>query len=122
MSWNQTESGRVVHPFEPVVLGATLAMIPVLIIDASATSDAWLTFAEVANWLIWTIFAAELAFVFIVAPRKRAALRAHWLDAAVVVVTVPLYGRLLSSVRLVPMVRVLPVAPAPVIVSPALPA
>ena len=34
----QDESGRVHHPFEPWVLGATLAMIPVLIIERDAES------------------------------------------------------------------------------------
>jgi hypothetical protein len=28
--WEQAESGRVSHRFEPVVLGATLALIPIL--------------------------------------------------------------------------------------------
>ena len=64
-------------------------MIPVIIIQADATSDTWRTFAEVANWLIWAVFAVEIAVVLVVAPRKRAALRAHWLDAAIVVVTFP---------------------------------
>ena len=43
--WSQSESGRVTHPFEPVVLIATLAMIPVLIIerDAVAVSGLWTT-------------------------------------------------------------------------------
>jgi hypothetical protein len=35
--WQQDESGRVHTPFEPVVLAATLALIPVLIIEADAT-------------------------------------------------------------------------------------
>jgi len=35
--------------------------------------------------------------VLAIAPRKRAALRAHWLDAAIVVTTIPIYGRLLSA-------------------------
>ena len=39
--WKQDESGRVHTPFEPVVLAATLALIPVLIIEADATSDGW---------------------------------------------------------------------------------
>jgi hypothetical protein len=51
--WEQTESGRVSTPFEPVVLVATLAMIPVLIVQADATSEGWKTFAQVANWVIW---------------------------------------------------------------------
>jgi voltage-gated potassium channel len=118
--WEQMESGRVKHPFEPVVLTATLAMIPVLVVQADATSEGWKTFAEVANWVIWAVFAAEVAFILIVAPRKRAALRAHWLDAAVVVVTVPAYGRLLSSLRLARLVRLLRLLRAGVIVSRAL--
>jgi hypothetical protein len=39
-----------------------------------------LTFAEVANWIIWAVFAVELVAVLVFASRKRAALRAHWLD------------------------------------------
>src|SRR4249920_2553862 len=104
--WKQDESGRVHTPLEPLVLGATLALIPVLILDADATG-AWKTGALVANWLIWTVFAVELAAVLIVATRKRAALRAHWLDVAIVVLTVPLFGQFLSSIRLVRLSRLL---------------
>jgi voltage-gated potassium channel len=97
--WKQDESGRVHTPFEPVVLGATLALIPVLIIEADATSAGWQDFATVANWVIWAIFATELAAVLVVAERKRAALRAHWLDVAIVVLTIPLLGKALAWVR-----------------------
>ena len=44
--WSQDESGRVHTPFEPLVLAATLALLPVLIIEADTISDGWLTFAE----------------------------------------------------------------------------
>jgi hypothetical protein len=47
--WKQDESGRVHTPFEPVVLAAALALIPVLIIEADTKSEGWLSFAEVAN-------------------------------------------------------------------------
>ena len=114
--WEQAESGRVSHPFEPAVLVATLGMIPVLIIQRDATSAGWQSFAQVANWVIWGVFAAELTFVLVVAPRKRAAMRAHWLDAAIVVVSVPFYGRLLSSMRLVRLVRLMRLARAGVII------
>src|SRR5215218_9907741 len=66
--WKQDESGRVHTPLEPVVLGATLALIPVLIIEADATSHAWQEVATVANWIIWAIFLAELATVLVIAP------------------------------------------------------
>src|SRR3954452_19373678 len=43
----------------------------------------------------------------VVADRKRAALRAHWLDAAIVVLTAPLVTDLLASLRLLRLARLL---------------
>ena len=103
--WKQDESGRVHTPFEPVVLAATLSLIPVLIIEADTKSDGWLTFAEVANWIIWAVFAIELVAVLVFAKRKRAALRAHWLDVAIVVLTIPLLGKALAWLRLARFIR-----------------
>lgn len=118
--WQQSENGRVTHPFEPAILAATLALIPVLIIERDVSSGAWVTVAKVANWAIWGIFAAELIFILVVAPRKKAALRAHWLDVAIVLVTVPLYGELLSSIRAVRLFRLLRLLRASVVVARAL--
>jgi hypothetical protein len=70
--WEQSESGQVKHPFEPIVLGATLLMIPVIIVQRDATSDGWQTAASVANWAIWAVFAAEMTFILTVAPQKLA--------------------------------------------------
>jgi voltage-gated potassium channel len=103
--WKQDESGRVHTPLEPVVLGATLALIPVLIVEADTTSDTWRDVATVANWIIWAVFAAELTAVLVFAPRKRAALRAHWLDVAIVVLTVPLLSKALAWLRLARLLR-----------------
>ena len=102
------------------MLVAALAMIPVLIIERDATSAGWQTFANVANWVIWAVFAAELTFILVVAPRRKAALRAHWLDAAIVIVSVPLYGRFLASMRLVRLMRLLRLTRAGVIIGRAL--
>lgn len=88
------------------MLAATLALIPVLILQADA-SGAWRTAAFVANWLIWIIFAFELTAVLVAATRRRAALRAHWLDVAIVVLTIPLWGQLLSSLRLFRFLRLI---------------
>jgi voltage-gated potassium channel len=119
--WEQDEKGRVNHPFEPLVLVATLAMIPVLIVERDAASGSgWATVGRVANWAIWLVFAVEIAFILTVAERKRAALRAHWLDAAIVVVTLPLYPAFLSSLRLLRLVRLMRVARVAVVVSRAL--
>lgn len=112
----QDESGRVHTPLEPVVLAATLALIPVLIIEADASGD-WLTAAVVANWAIWVVFAVESAVVLIVANRKGPALRAHWLDLGIVVVTVPLFGQFLASLRLLRLARLLRLLRIAIIIS-----
>jgi voltage-gated potassium channel len=104
-SWAQEESGRVRTPLEPVVLAATLALIPVLIIESDAKSQTWQNFAKLANWVIWAVFAVELAAILIVATRKKAALRAHWLDVAIVVLTVPFVTEALSWLRLARFIR-----------------
>lgn len=104
--FKQDDSGRVRTPLEPVILAATLALIPVLIVESYGTG-AWYTAAEIANWLIWGLFALELVVILTVAERKLDALRAHWLDVAVTVVTLPLFGKFLSSLRLVRLARLL---------------
>jgi voltage-gated potassium channel len=103
--WRQDESGRVHTPLEPIVLVATLALIPVLIIESDASSAGWQQFAVVANWLIWAVFAIELAAIMSVASRRKAALRAHWLDVAIVVLTVPFVTEALAWLRLARFVR-----------------
>jgi voltage-gated potassium channel len=103
--WRQDESGRVHTPLEPLVLAAALALIPVLIIEADAKSEGWQTVAEIANWIIWAVFAIELGAVLVAASRKRAALRAHWLDVLIVVLTVPLLGKALAWLRLARFIR-----------------
>jgi voltage-gated potassium channel len=118
--WQQAPDGRVTHPFEPIVLAATLALIPVLIIEHDVSSGPWATVAEIANWGIWAIFAGELVFIVAVARRQAAALRAHWLDVAIVLVTVPLYGELLSSLRSVRLYRLLRLVRAGVVIGRAL--
>jgi voltage-gated potassium channel len=105
--WHQLDSGRVTHRFEWVILVATLAVIPVMVIELEAASSSWRNVAFAANWAIWAIFVGELAFILTVAPRKAAALRAHWLDVAIIVLTAPLFGRFLASLRLVRLARLL---------------
>jgi hypothetical protein len=105
--WQQLDSGRVTHRFEWVVLAASLAVIPVMVIELEASSSAWREVAFAANWLIWAIFVAEFAFILTVAPRKVPALRAHWLDVVIILVTAPLFGRFLASLRLVRLLRLL---------------
>jgi hypothetical protein len=82
--WQQDSKGRVETPFEPLILAATLAMIPVLIVQRDANSHGWKVAAEAANWVIWAIFAAEIVAILIVGePHSpgRAALGNAWRSA-----------------------------------------
>jgi hypothetical protein len=89
------------------VLAATLALIPVFVTEAEATSTRWKDIALAANRLIWFVFAVEFTFILVVAPRKKAALRAHWLDTVIMVVTTPAFGAFLSSLSMVRLARLL---------------
>jgi voltage-gated potassium channel len=71
----------------------------------------------VANWFVWAVFAVELVAILIVAERKRAALRAHWLDAVVVVTTIPLFSQWLASLRFARFARLLRFLRATAVVS-----
>jgi voltage-gated potassium channel len=107
MRWRQLENGRVTHSLEWAIVGLALLVVPVILIEESHPSPAMRTVATVGNWIIWLGFAAELAFVLKVAPRRKAALRAHWLDAVIVVLTSPLVPALLSFLRATRAIRLL---------------
>lgn len=87
------------------MLVLALLVIPVIVIQASDLGEPWDTIAYALDWLIWVGFAAELVFVLTVAPHKRRALRAHWLDATIVIVSFPQLPALLASARLIRLVR-----------------
>ena len=107
VTWQQLPSGRVVHRFDPIVLAATIALVPVLVIETDAKSDMWQDIANDANWAIWAVFLGEMVFILTVAPRKRAAVKAHWLDEFIVIATVPAWGTVLSWLRLARFARLL---------------
>jgi voltage-gated potassium channel len=107
MHWRQLENGRVTHSLEWAIVGLALLVIPVILIEESHPSEELRAVAAVGNWVIWIGFAAELAFVLTVAPRRKAALRAHWLDVVIVVLTAPFLPALLSALRATRAIRLL---------------
>jgi voltage-gated potassium channel len=107
MRWQQLPNGRVTHSLEWAIVVLALLVVPVILIEESHGSETWRNVATAGNWVIWLGFAAELSFVLKVAPRKKAALRAHWLDVAIVVLTAPFLPALLSFLRLTRLIRLL---------------
>ena len=55
-------------------------------------------------------FTVEFLAVIFVAPRKRAALRAHWLELVIVLVTPPLLPLVFSALRAARLLRILRLA------------
>lgn len=105
--WEQLDSGRVRHRFEHVVLALTVLVVPVLIVELAGVTGPWRTAATVADWIIWGAFATEVLVIAVVADDRRRALRAHWLDVAIVLVTAPMLPTVLASLRLARVVRLL---------------
>ena len=87
--WCQEESGKVRHSFEAVVLVCAVLMLPAVLIQDSSLHSPWGAVADGLGTVVWLAFTAELALTLYHADDRRAALRAHWHDALVVVVIFP---------------------------------
>jgi voltage-gated potassium channel len=96
--WTQEESGKVRHPFEVVVLVIALLMLPAVLIQDAGLGSPWSIVADVLGALVWVVVTAELALALRHAPDRAKALRAHWHDAAVVIVIFPAWAPIFSAV------------------------
>jgi voltage-gated potassium channel len=87
--------------FEIPVLIAALAVVPVVILEESAgASPLWLGAAGAANWVIWAVFAIELLIVTTLNRDHWAAFRRYWLNAVIVVISLPVLPVALAMTRL----------------------
>lgn len=93
----QSESGKLHHPFELVVLALSVLMLPAVLIQDSKLHSPWGNVADGLGAFVWAVFAVELAFTLRRAPDRRAALKAHWHDVLVVLVIFPLWAPLFSA-------------------------
>lgn len=104
--YRELPNGRIEHAAEPVVLILALLVIPAIMLGEAAAT--WLrTAALVLNIAIWIGFAAELVFVLTVSRHRFRTLRAHWLDAAIVVLSVPVTPEFLQGTRALRLLRLL---------------
>ena len=101
----QRADGRVRHPFEGVVTLLALLIVPAMFILETRTSHSLRDVGDTLVWVTWVALALDLAVVFAVAGRRRAALRAHWLEVVVVVAAAPVAPLLLPGARFVRLLR-----------------
>ena len=66
---------------------ATLCVVPVLIFEGSSNS-AWATAARILNWVSWLVLAAHVGVTCAIG--GVGGLRLAWLDALLVIVSVPI--------------------------------
>jgi voltage-gated potassium channel len=95
--WCQEESGKVRHSFEAVVLVCAVLMLPAVLIQDSDLHSPWGFVADALGTVVWLAFTVELALTLYHADDRRAALRAHWHDALVVVVIFPPWALLFAA-------------------------
>jgi voltage-gated potassium channel len=100
-------SERIGRAFEVPILIAALLVIPVIALEQSAPGEPWTTIATVTNWLIWLAFAAEVVVMLAVVPDRRAWLRTHPLEVAIVVLTPPFLPASMQALRVFRLLRLL---------------
>ena len=105
-----TPRGRVLkRRMSPLVVVAAVAVVPLLVMEEQLTSPTAVLWLGVMDWLIWGVFAVELAVMLSVTPDRKAYLRCAWLDVLIVVFTLPLLPYLLASLRIVRLGRLVEV-------------
>lgn len=77
----------------------------VLVLQGSSVGEPWRSVANVGDWLIWLMFAAEVVVMVAVVPDRRRWLAQHPLDVAIVILTPPIVSGLLTSIRLLRLLR-----------------
>jgi voltage-gated potassium channel len=100
-------SERIAARLEPPLLFAALLTIPALAIQGSSAGSDAQTVASVLNWIIWLAFTAEAIVMLAVVPDRRAWLRGHLLEIAIVVLTPPFGPAALQSARALRLLRLL---------------
>jgi voltage-gated potassium channel len=98
------------------MLVAALLVIPAIAIESSDVGEPWDTVAVVINWSTWLAFLAEAALMLSVVDSRRAWLRDHPLEAAIVILTPPFLPVSLQAARAFRLLRLLPLLRAGVLV------
>lgn len=110
MESREERAERIDRAFDVPMLVAALLVIPVLVIEESNVSPAVGTFGTVLNWATWLAFVVELVVMLTVVPSRRAWIKSHPLEVAVVVLTPPFLPAILGSLRVLRLLRLVRLA------------
>jgi voltage-gated potassium channel len=98
---------RIERHLDVVLLIAAVAVVPVILIEQSHTGSTAKTAAEVANWVIWSLFAGEAALMLGLSADRRGWAQRHKLELAVVILTPPILPVGLQALRVLRVLRLL---------------
>jgi voltage-gated potassium channel len=97
---------RVADRLEVPLLVAALLTVPTTIVEESHLRHPWPQIATYLNWLIWLTFLAEVLVMLAVVPSRKAWLRKHPLELAIVILTPPALLTAVQPIRLLRLLRV----------------
>ena len=103
-------SERWQRRFNIPVIVAALATVPLLLLEQSHHGEPLQTILQVCDWIVWGVFALELAVMLAVAPARWNYLRAHPLQVSIVVLTVPFWSTALQSLRVLRLLQLIRLA------------
>jgi voltage-gated potassium channel len=98
---------KVERYLDVVVLVAALAVVPVIIVEQSHAGPTAKSVAEVANWVIWILFAAQATLMLAFSADRRGWAQHHKLELAVVIFTPPVLPAGLQLLRVLRLLRLL---------------
>ena len=99
---------RLERAFEWPMAILALAVVPTIVVEERASSEAVRHAAVAVNWFIWLGFVAEFLVKMALAPDRRACLRRSWLELTLIVVAPPFaVTNSLQSARLLRLLRLL---------------
>jgi voltage-gated potassium channel len=96
---------RVAGWFRGPLIAAALTAIPVIVVQESGIGGVWGTIADVLDWAIWGVFAANLVVMLVVVPNRRRWLLDNPLDVLIVVLTPPFLPATMKIARVLPVLR-----------------
>lgn len=84
---------------------SAIAVIPLVFVEQTASDPATLQVAHLVNWLIWFVFLVDAMIKGFVHGLAWLKTRWAWVEIAIVVLSFPLLGELLASLRLARLAR-----------------
>jgi voltage-gated potassium channel len=104
------EAAKIDERMRPLIVTATLLVIPVLLLEAQPLGAPWHTVAVLGDWLIWLVFLAEFAAVLLLAHDWRSWLRSYPLAPALIILTPPFAPASVQALRLYRLLRLVRLA------------